>query len=771
MNTIILHSSAAPLRRVPTVYEAQIIHFYTSTYQESRRRQKSRLLSDQLETVLLPGEGAADEEGSSDGSTMTANAQIQECATAEPSIVEIAPTEIIDKILNNLFEKEFPDICSALCFGLTSRRNWAILRNLDHTSYLKEHMDQIPSIIDFKYDKIPLFNPHYESYSVLEQSIIHKLVFYPYFFEDKTDINHHIKPSQRRQLMLFKKWMGPKYRLPSSSVIPYYLSCAVYGEPGVESIEEAIHRRRYSDFIRYIELKQKVTSPFGLDMIRPISLGNLDFGTTRLLNHFRHIKVPRRQNPTDQPHHQGLSVLSFNFHYFHLRYTQKENTFSANTTSTFKMPPKSRPPPKSTQANLDNFVLQTSASNTSNTPAAGNNSSLASASARNNRTAPVKKRFQVRGPLLANLSQGDGAEIDREQVMRLRNMVVQEGLNTMQNFLKCDPSQVNYACTSKKRPAEKTKSEENGTGDQPARKKRYNTAKRRAAKFNFPTEIIRLILRCLISEHQTFESDFCTAVCFALTCRPHWAIFRSIHSPKVSLLVQSPKTWNPKKAGVPHRLGDLLIDWMLPAYRPLPCRLLHGEMVLLDVMSIDVFVSIAAYPDVGGEKDKRLAERIYEYRRNCFLGFYCIYNGVRSDGFGQPAGLNWFVPNPYRMGEKWYSATTRFLKHTIFKWKSDCHLDREYHWLNDKEEYSRHYRVWSTYKTWMLRDWVEAQPEAMAYKRSRGLGEDKAKVGMRDGFEMLKLVDVRSEEHKDKIKQVVNAMLRLVKGSQFYGEY
>ncbi|TGO17114.1 hypothetical protein BPAE_0448g00050 [Botrytis paeoniae] len=440
------------------------------------------------------------------------------------------------------------------------------------------------------------------------------------------------------------------------------------------------------------------------------------------------------------------------------------------------MPPKRRPPPKSKQSqfseskqsNLDNFVLQTSASTTANTTAANNNSSLGSASAKNDRAAPVNQlRFQARGPLLANLNQGDGAGIDREQVMRLRNMAVQQGLNIMKNFLNYDPSQVNYAWTSKKRPAENTKSEKDGTISQPARKKRYNTAKRRAAKFDFPTEIIRLILRCLISEHQTFESDFCTVVCFALTCRPHWVIFRSIHSFKVSLLAQSPKTWNPRKAGVPYRLGDLLIDWMLPTYRPLPCQLLDGKMVLLDIVAIDVFVSIAAYPDVGGEKDRRLTERMAEYRQNYFLEFYCIYHDFRSHGYRRPPGLSWFIPNPFRMGEEWYPATTRFLKHTIFRWKSDCHMDGEYHWLNDKEEYSRHYRVWSTYKTWMLRDWVEAQPEAMAYKRSRGLGEDKAKVGMRDGFEMLKLVDVRSEKHKRKVKQVINAMLRLVKGRTY----
>ncbi|TGO45024.1 hypothetical protein BCON_0432g00030 [Botryotinia convoluta] len=277
MNTIVLHSSASRLRRVPTVlvHEAQIIHFYTSTHRDLRQRHKSRLSSDHLENNLLPGEVAVDEEVSSNGSTVTAKAQIQECAKAEPSTVENAPTEIINKILNNLLEKDCPDICSALCFGLTSRRNWAILRNLDHTSYLKEHMDHIPSIIDFKYDKIPLFNPFHEqagSNSIGDESIRHEYTFnpvfsnglYPRFFKDAVVVKQSLQPSQRKQLMLFKEWMGPKYRPPTSFIIPYYLSCAVYGEPDGESIEEEILEDRFCEFIHYQAMRRRIPSPLGL---------------------------------------------------------------------------------------------------------------------------------------------------------------------------------------------------------------------------------------------------------------------------------------------------------------------------------------------------------------------------------------------------------------------------------------------------------------------------------------------------------------------------
>ncbi|KAF7884150.1 uncharacterized protein EAF01_011573 [Botrytis porri] len=273
MNTFIPRSSTPPWRRVPivSVYRAQIIHFYTSTYRDFRQKDTSRLSNNQLESNLVPEEAVVDEEGSSNGSTVTAKAQIQESATAEASIVESAPTEIIDKILNNLLEQEFPDICSALCFGLTSRRNWAILRNLDHTSYLKEHMDQIPSIIDFKYDKIPLFNPYYEqagSNSVDEESITDEYTLapglsnsrYPSCMEDEIVVKRRLKPSQREQLMLFREWMGPKYRPPTSLIIPYYLSCVVYGE----SIQEKIIEERFRQFIYSQALGSRIPRPFGL---------------------------------------------------------------------------------------------------------------------------------------------------------------------------------------------------------------------------------------------------------------------------------------------------------------------------------------------------------------------------------------------------------------------------------------------------------------------------------------------------------------------------
>ncbi|KAF7957104.1 hypothetical protein EAE96_004424 [Botrytis aclada] len=411
------------------------------------------------------------------------------------------------------------------------------------------------------------------------------------------------------------------------------------------------------------------------------------------------------------------------------------------------MSPKLRPPPKSKQSkppktkqtSKDSDVSQNSTSATVNTPAANNDPSLGSAFAKDDLTAPLNQlSSQIGPPLLPPPNQEDGAQPVSE-----KNNAPCQGGRTWG-------------------PYRKRSAEDDGSSSQPARKRRYNPARGKAAKFKFPVEIIRLIFRCLISEHQTFKSDFCSAVCFALTSRRHREIFRSIHSAKVSLRDPAPGTRNLHKDGLPYLLGDLLIDWMLPTYRPM---LFHHQdaIALYYIETIDVFISNDVYSKKGGAKEKRLAQRMKEHQRNLFSQFHSIYHALPLNTLKKPSVLNWFVPNPYRMGEEWYAATARFLKHTIFKWKSDCHTEKEYHWLRDSEEYSHHYHAWAIYKGWMLRDWVEAQPEAKKYKKSRGLGKDKSKVGMRDGFEMLKLVDVRSEEHKRKVREVGNAMLRAVK--------
>ncbi|KAF7957105.1 hypothetical protein EAE96_004425 [Botrytis aclada] len=280
MNAMILHSSASCLRQVPkvSVHQAQVIQFYTLSYQDLRMRQQSGPSSDQLEKNLLLGEVAVDGEVSSVGSTVTAKGQTQEFATAEPSIIESAPTEIINKILNILLEQRDPDTCTALCFGLTSRRNWAILRNLDHTSYLKEHMDHIPGIIDFKCDKIPLFNPCYEDprRRVRIRRCLHvdrplswrnsavSVRKWDYYFHQERVHRQALNSSQWKQFMLFKEWMGPKYRLPTSQFMPCYLSCAVYGESGSENIKEKILEDRFLDFLNSRPKKRNIQSPFGL---------------------------------------------------------------------------------------------------------------------------------------------------------------------------------------------------------------------------------------------------------------------------------------------------------------------------------------------------------------------------------------------------------------------------------------------------------------------------------------------------------------------------
>ncbi|KAF7863009.1 hypothetical protein EAF04_007092 [Stromatinia cepivora] len=145
--------------------------------------------------------------------------------------------QIIIKIFNVLLENKSPEICSALCFGLTSRRNWAILRDLDHR--LNDHKDQIPSIIDFKYDQIPF--TEYDGPMNL---------FNPHFYHDWRAVDYSITEDQRDQLLLFEEWMGPKYRPPTFETIPFYLSYAEDGETSEEtSGAEKTLEKRYKDFV------------------------------------------------------------------------------------------------------------------------------------------------------------------------------------------------------------------------------------------------------------------------------------------------------------------------------------------------------------------------------------------------------------------------------------------------------------------------------------------------------------------------------------------
>ncbi|KAM0154422.1 hypothetical protein ACHAPG_006515 [Botrytis cinerea] len=266
MNGIIIHKSASSLRAAHT--DHSFPHFSLS-----------RPSSDQLESNLVAGEAAVDEVSSND-STVTTKAQIQDDPKEEPSTFESAPTEIINIILNNLLEKESPDICSALCFGSTSRRNWEILRNPDHTNYLNEYMYHIPSIIDFKYDKIPLFNPYHEqprSFYGDGESIVYDYLYSLYFLDDPVNVNQYLKPSQQKQLMLFKKWVGPQYRPPDSLIMLYYLSCAVFGERDGKNVEEQILIKRFYDFIHYQVVSNRLPSPLRLSVWKAVFEARVDY--------------------------------------------------------------------------------------------------------------------------------------------------------------------------------------------------------------------------------------------------------------------------------------------------------------------------------------------------------------------------------------------------------------------------------------------------------------------------------------------------------------
>ncbi|KAJ8060819.1 hypothetical protein OCU04_009903 [Sclerotinia nivalis] len=289
--------------------------------------------------------------------------------------------------------------------------------------------------------------------------------------------------------------------------------------------------------------------------------------------------------------------------------------------------------------------------------------------------------------------------------------------------------------------------------------------KKRVPQFCFPTELICKILRCLLPASKLFRSDYCTAVCFALTCRLHWKIFRQIYAGIIRLSTLSVGFKARSKDGWSSlTLGNLLKDWMYPKYRPMYCYVSTNGVMRFDPDRILLYISTKSYPSKGGEKEQKFASRIRGYRRNYFLDLQRTQPYQDHYFSHKPLELDLFVPNPYRMGDEWYFTTLRILKHTILCWPSDCADDGGEEWLNTTE-YARNYGMWQTYKKWMcLRDWVEEQPAALEYKKLHVLSEDKTKTSMRHAFQMLRLVDMRSNQHKHKVKMVVEAMLKLVGG-------
>ncbi|ESZ90330.1 hypothetical protein SBOR_9286 [Sclerotinia borealis F-4128] len=276
--------------------------------------------------------------------------------------------------------------------------------------------------------------------------------------------------------------------------------------------------------------------------------------------------------------------------------------------------------------------------------------------------------------------------------------------------------------------------------------KRYKNKVPLVSKFCVPAEIIVKIFKNLLEVPNGSDPDLCTSVCFALTCRSNWAIFRQIHIYKVPLASRYPQeTVFPDRDAI--CLGKLLFLWMYPKYRPIRFyeqHLIGTRLEIQDCPDI-LYLDIRKYP-VGGEKEKRLAQRMHEYKANRFSKFIAEYkkrNGARLSASSD--SLDWRIPDPYNMGEEWYPATVRILKHGVFGWPDDCAGDAGTEWLNPTQ-YMWYYWVWQKYKKWMLRDWVE-QPEALEYKKLHGLGRGGEKqISMIHGLQMLRLVDVRLDQ-------------------------
>ncbi|KAI9639919.1 hypothetical protein NHQ30_011695 [Ciborinia camelliae] len=286
---------------------------------------------------------------------------------------------------------------------------------------------------------------------------------------------------------------------------------------------------------------------------------------------------------------------------------------------------------------------------------------------------------------------------------------------------------------------------------------KLNILEKAVPRFPLPTELASEILKIPLLDFEfPFRLDLCTGVCFALTCRSHWRSFRKIYTKKVSLDKLSPLDTYSQALSV--TLANLLENCMHPTCRPLRCPMSKDDSSTNKPFPIVLFVSAKEYHVGGGEKERRLVSRMDEYKTDAFA---TIHRTVKCSEVTADK-LPWHVPNPYRMGDEWYPATIHLLKHDMLLWPSDCSENTGGQWLN-AGDYINDYSAWRTYQNFMLRDWVEEQPAALEYKKIHGLGEKKT-TSMRHAFQMLRSVDVRTEDQKLKVKMVVEAMLKLVRG-------
>ncbi|KAG4025345.1 hypothetical protein MFRU_060g00210 [Monilinia fructicola] len=290
--------------------------------------------------------------------------------------------------------------------------------------------------------------------------------------------------------------------------------------------------------------------------------------------------------------------------------------------------------------------------------------------------------------------------------------------------------------------------------------------KRVIPNFPLPRELVTMILKNLLIESEFTRMDLCTATCFALTSKAHWDAFRELYPDKIRLDIISPGHSSDHLPGTT-RLGDLLESWMAPLYRPIRWSVaLDRDFKEEGKYVRDLYVSVKAYDVEGGEdKEKALAQRYSECKINRFSSFHSVYRNFHNLRLNGEVDLKWFVPMPCFMGEDWYAITTFILKHTILNWPPfGCTDNKVQDWLN-QTEYTFYYGIWQTYRDWMLRDWVEKQPEALEYKKLHGLGEGSKKTkSLTHGLQMLRLVNVRPEKQKLMINQVVEAMVKNFRG-------
>ena len=162
---------------------------------------------------------------------------------------------------------------------------------------------------------------------------------------------------------------------------------------------------------------------------------------------------------------------------------------------------------------------------------------------------------------------------------------------------------------------------------------------------DLPLDIIFILMKSLAN-----RLDNCTAVCLGLTCRAYYRLLKRLYPHPISLGF----TTHMKNPLYPQfsRQDNLVISLhnLLRMFVGLNYRLAAYQ-----TRSGPHFLNRDIYGDRVGPKEKALEERYHDFYLMC-----CFNSTTRS------VRVEYLFPNPYGMGDSWYSRVRIKLRETAF---------------------------------------------------------------------------------------------------------